>query len=252
MNKSRAIELLAAARAGGQDHDDPEIRQALDMAAHDPELAAVLVRQQAIDSIVVKAVRSDEPPTELREQLLQIPASVETAPAATVSSVKPMRRAIWLTAVACLVLAIIGTWYDSRSAPGTHDTLAKFAIEETMNGLQLAKFSDDQTALRQWLAASNSPHEFTIPEALGKYPAKGCQTFSVDGRQMSLICFKVEDGRFVHLFVVNNSGDLQGTDAAKLAVVNYQSQAALTWSDGTNTYFLTCEDMPAPELKRFI
>ncbi len=248
MDKEKVKQILSAVRASGKDQHDPEVRHALNLAEQDGDLSSFALRVQEIDRHVAKVVQSEQPPADLRDRLLQIPASTDVPERRRPAASQIIKFAI----AACLIAAAVALWQSTRPAPVTTTTFAQFAISRTIEGLQPAKLTDDLDAQQEWLAASHSPHNFAIPERLLKLSAKGCHSYTVAGRRMSVICFELENGRLVHLFAVAQDSSVDDRATTHFVTVNYQSQQALTWSDGQHTLYLVSKDMTAAELERFI
>ena len=58
--------------------------------------------------------------------------------------------------------------------------------------------------LRAWLAERGAPSDFELPRGLRDAHGLGCQSYTIYGVKVSLLCFMLGEDQFVHLFVVAN------------------------------------------------
>lgn len=247
MDSEGMREKLAALRASGADDADPDVRGMLEVAKSDPELSAWLTRLRAFDMAIGEAVRGEPVPPQLRDSLRGIPSgrggSCEPASGR-------WRRPLAVAAGVALLAA--GAWLLGRSGddPARGDVVS-FALElSAEDAIELGLMSGDSGRLRAWLAAHGSPHDFRIPAPLRQLPKLGCQSFRIDGRAVSLLCFELADTRLVHLFVVESPPGRE--EPGDVRAFSHRDQHGLSWRDGINTYILTSKDMTASQLAQFI
>ncbi|MEM6884833.1 MAG: hypothetical protein AAF571_07350, partial [Verrucomicrobiota bacterium] len=69
MDKEEAKLILGCYRPNGKDALDPEMRQALEMAEHDPELAEWFKREQALDGVICQKVGECQVPESLKTSI---------------------------------------------------------------------------------------------------------------------------------------------------------------------------------------
>jgi hypothetical protein len=93
-----------------------------------------------------------------------------------------------------------------------------------------------------WLKERNSPTG-NLPAAMAQLPSVGCQTYSVRGHTVSLICFTMANGKLAHLFVVKREAlsDPPGS-SPQFAKVGTWSTAV--WSDGDESFLLATQADP--------
>ena len=219
MNREEAKFILRAYRVDGQDAHDPQFREALAMLNHDRELARWFAREQALDSRIAARFRSFPVPSELKSQLL---AARKLAP--------PPRRwwmPAWISAAAVVALGTaLGTLWlttmGSRRFDQFRNAMAQAALERehhvSVMNLDLAK-------ARQWLAEHGGRLEFPLPAGLRDQPKVGCRIVEWRGCKVSLLCFQLNGGKHVDLFVIAET-DLPGL--LRLSTPQFATQGDLT------------------------
>jgi hypothetical protein len=101
--------------------------------------------------------------------------------------------------------------------------------------VQLAATNISEGDMRAWLHGKRSPATFTVPAALVNAVRFGCQTYKVAGHRVSLICFRLADGRIVHLFVARLKGIRRPTTRE---VSEEKGVGLAAWGDGAFFYIL--------------
>ncbi len=254
MDNEQAKLALSAYRPGGEDASDPLMAEALEQAARDPELSGWLAGEIRFDRGMQAAIRSQEPPANLRERLLLGRRVVSLHRLEPDHPQSERRLTGWLALAAALaVLAVLGLFFraDGGTAP-TAGQLAAGIMQMAGRGeINLGKMSSDPAELRAWLAAQGSPHDFPIPEKLQGLQGMGCQSFVIDGAKVSLVCFMLDQNRMVHLFVVDDSS-LREVPGETPRIVRDGTQVAATWSARGRTFLLTGMNIDEATLRRFI
>ncbi len=69
MDKEKAKIILHIYRADPSTDDDPEVKEALALAASDPELMSWFEHEQSFDRAIAGKLRSIEPPSVLKEKI---------------------------------------------------------------------------------------------------------------------------------------------------------------------------------------
>lgn len=241
-------EAHAARRWSGKDAEDPALATT---PPDNPATAAEIERRRRIDEAISKALRSEMPPPDLRDRLLALRDTTATAPPRPAIIAFP--RLILPVAAAIAILLALG-WAFLNRAPHAADPVARHAMSlSASDSVTLGKISSDQNSLRNWLAARGAPHTFAIPDPLRALPALGCQAFTIDGRQVSLLCFQLPDKRVVHLFVKKSSESRSPATRDNPMVTRLNSQTTLVWSDDAgNTFYLTSRDASETTLRSLV
>jgi hypothetical protein len=199
MNRDEAKYVLRSYHLGGRDAADPQFREALEMLARDPELAAWFAQERALDSKLSEKFRAFPAPLDLKNQLLAarkiVPLQVWWRPPA------------WLGSAAAL-LAFVATLVVFFAAAGKTDfaDLRKYVAAKAATLDHLDFRSADLDQIRQWLENHGAPEDFVLPANLKGKPSIGCRVFDWYGENVSLICFQLENKKVAHLFVFDRSG----------------------------------------------
>jgi len=183
MNAKGAEALLPAYRAG--DKPDARALKAARFAENDPALREKLREQAAFDAQVMGAVRSIEPPADLREKL----GAVREARAGAVG------RRQWLSsaglAVAAGVLLIIGVlvYHEMESRadfPGKGAVEGLLAVCGKMDGTELeikkAPVPAGQLGDALYMAGFEG---FALPPEFNDIPAVGWRVFKLQGHRLA-------------------------------------------------------------------
>jgi hypothetical protein len=245
MDRNEAKLLLQACRANGEDDALPAFAEALALAARDPELKAWHEAQRAFDAKVAAKLGGIPVPSDLRATIL---AGRKSAP-----TPMPKRAALppfWLAAAAMLAaLVVVGglllpSWRGSAGGTTMASTDYSAAVLPFLgnDSPSLGMTSPEHEKIVAWLKERNSPTG-NLPAAMAQLPSVGCQTYSVQGHTVSLMCFTMSDGKLAHLFVVrrHDLSDPPG-DSPQFAKVGSWSTAA--WSDGETSYLLATQADP--------
>ena len=253
MDNEQAKLILSAYRPGGEDASDPLFTAALEQVRLDPELGQWFAEQRRFDQSVRAALESDAVPAELRESLLfnrKVVRMQESAP----RSRRWFRQGPRLALVASLVL-LLGTGLLLRHGapePMTGQHFVQHIVDlKKDGGISLGKTGGSTAELRAWLAQREAPSDFDLPAPLSSLGAVGCQTFAIDGRQVSLLCFMLDKDRLVHFFVID-SNELEDIPGSRPEFHRVHNIAATTWSAAGRTYVLVGENIDEEALRQLI
>lgn len=203
MNREEAKYLLRVYRVDGRDAHDPQFRKALEMLNHDPELARWFAREQALDIRLAAKFRAFPVPSDLKNQLL---AARKLAPRPT-----GWRRPAWFSAAAAVALLIFlgALWLTTRGSR-QFEQFRNAMVQASMDMEQHVSVKDlDLANARQWLAEHGGRVEFPLPAGLRDHPKVGCRIVEWRGHKVSLLCFQLNGGQHVDLFVIAEK-DLPG------------------------------------------
>jgi len=231
MNHQEAKLILSACRPGGADTGDPRFREALDLARRDPELAAWFARERRLDSALSGKVREGaQPPAHLRSAILAATRMVRPTPW--------FQQPAWITAAAALLVGLIAL--AVLFAPKSSNLeLAQF--ERAMADVLASKeFRLDHTTpsaaeAQRWLADRRV--DFVMPAKLDGQPTMGCRVIEWQGRQVSLVCFKLDGGETVHLFTVARDA-LAVAPSVEPRFSTAGRYATAAWSSGDKVFLV--------------
>jgi hypothetical protein len=266
MNDIEAKLILCACRPDGQDQHDPSVKEALDLAEHDPALAAWLAREQTLDASLCSKLSE-----------VKIPATLKAEILAGARVVKP--QTLWkdlrtvLSAAAAVALAAIMVWskeaphngFSLAAAPSVvsvpsagASTLASFRddMAESFAQMQSVGFNPDLRTsdvdqINQFLTqrVSRTVEVGQIVDNLGDASLFGCRIAQWNGLQVAMLCLRRE-GQEAHLFVTQKSA-LAGLDDLKPKTVETCSgYPASAWQDGDKAYVLVGHT-PETDLSKF-
>jgi len=222
VNNQEAKFILSAYRPGGEDACGAAFAAALEQVDRDPDLGAWFAEQRELDVATTNAICSIPIPRDLRANIL--------------AGAKISRRRLWskrpvLLAIAAslVLLAVIdGVWTrPTRLDPWQNDALA--VVSTFVPGHEpFDHEAADSRELLQWLQTQNAPAVDVMPAALQTLPTLGCKTISSGGKAVSIMCFKMQDGKVVHLVVTDASG-LPHLPPSHPTFVKQQDWVTATW-----------------------
>jgi hypothetical protein len=256
MDNGQAKFILQAYRAGGEDADDPFFSEALERARLDPELARWFAEQRAFDEGMRMALQTRVAPVGLRDSIL-LAGKISTFP-----QVQASRSVFWkypgvmaLAASLVVLLAIailIGPSVERHV--GHPMTVAAFTqqVLDLKDSISLGKVSNNPAEIRAWLAERGAPSDFELPRGLRDARGLGCQSYSIGGAKVSLICFMLDEDQFAHLFVVDNDALKDAASGASPVVRTQGDIAVATWTSGGRSYLLTGINVSEEALRRLI
>lgn len=224
VNNDEAKFLLSAYRPGGEDAGDARFAEALAQAGCDPELAAWFKEERRFDAAVSGALDVVPLPRDLRAKIL-------AGGAVSHPRVWPAGRTMLALAAGIILLATLaGVWFNR--APGLdrwqRDALA--IIPKFGTGAEHFDLENKNAAmLQEWLRKQNAPTPAALPVALQTLPALGCKTISSSGHAVSIICFKMRAGGYIHL-VVTEQGTLSRPPPAAPRFVQEDGWMTASWS----------------------
>jgi hypothetical protein len=236
MTRDEARQILEAARANGRDDADPQVAEALRMAAQDPELTAQLERQRALDITMTAGINSIPVPTDLRESIL--------------AGRKIVRLHFWqdwrtATAAAAALAALLAgaIYFINQSTSGFASFRRQLVVETWAGDPHLDIETDDLSKLRGWLTNAGAAADFALPPALAGARLHGARLFEYDDRKISLICLS-EGSRHLHLYVLDRP---PFSDLPPLGAPEFEKCGAwktASWQQGNKTYVLTGMSYP--------
>jgi hypothetical protein len=252
VNRDETKNILLRYRPDSADAGDPEIHEALEVAAQDSELARWFEGHSARQRVIRESFRQIAPPPGLKEQ-------ITSEHAASLRAVTRRRPYAWLAAAAGAALLAMATIWFARRGPGE---LTLAAFQNKMVGAALRIYNMDlQTAdparIQTFLREKSAPSDFTLPDGLKRVAESGCAIQSWPGGKVSMLCFRtgkpLPQGTLsdLWLFVVdqNTVSGAPIETSPRFAKVNRLITA--TWSQGGRLYFLGMEGSEQ-ELKKFV
>jgi hypothetical protein len=224
--------ILSAYRPHGQDADDPTFADALAAAGQDATLADWLREQQEFDRAIADRLAQVAPPPGLRERIIA---------GAKVSRTREWWQwpQVWAVAAMFLILVVFG----ERLAPPHHRELADWqthalgVLDELEAGRTgFNKSAKNSAELTAWLREHAAPTP-AVPSKLTATETWGCKTWTWQGRQVSLMCFKAGE-KGVHLFTTDRAGLADSPPEGKPEFARHGEWVVASWSQGDKTHML--------------
>lgn len=249
MDKRQAKFVLQACRDAGPVVSDPQMAEARGWLERDPELAVWFEEEQAENCSLARKLREVPVPENLREAILARHAAVSPE-----SEANPGRRRFVALALAAAVVALAAvTVLMLRPARPAVD-LAAFRREmqaSVSGGVRLSFTHADAAQLQQWLHEKRGVSGYAVPAGLRAQPGIGCRSWTWNGRAVGLICFKIENGKAVHLFIVDRGAVPDAPTDESPRWVKNGGWSSAAWSEG-KTLFLLVGEGSSDELTRFL
>ena len=249
MDKRQAKFVLQSCREAGPDARDSQMAEARAWLERDPELAGWFEEEQAEDDSIARRLREVPVPESLRANILARHAA--TAPELEVNPTR--RRFVALALAASLVALATVAIMTLRPARPSMD-LAAFRREmqaSVSGGVRLSFAHADAAQLQQWLHEKRGISGYAIPAGLRAQPGIGCRSWTWNGRPVGLICFKIENGKAVHLFIVQRDAVPDAPADASPRLVKNEGWSSAAWSEGETLFLLVGEGAP-DDLVKFL
>jgi hypothetical protein len=258
MTTEEAKLILQSYRPGGGDDADPFFANALGLADIDRELNCWFARQQSFDGAMSRALQSENPPAGLRDAILARKTSPQAAKPGRLLYLLPL-----LLSMAAAIMLFVGiTFYHKASTStivgsnSTGMTVASFTSQvlgiKERGEISLGKSGHDPEQLRPWLAQQGAPARFVLPPGLHRMPSHGCQSYTLGGTKVTMICFAIENGQVAYLFVVDKSALKDAASRSQPEFHEVNGLAFATWTSGDTSYVLTGDNISRETLQKLI
>jgi hypothetical protein len=238
MKNQEARLILQAYRCGGQDASDPLFAEALEQARRDPELQKWFAEENALDARIQASLQTAIPiPRELKSNLL---AQGKIARPTPWRWFQPLKLA---AAAAVLLLLGLAAFLLLPRKPAQlasfRETMARYSMQQQGH---VAYESHDMAKIQQWLQDRGMETNFELPAVLHGGPAQGCRVVDWNGRKATMLCFVLDDGEHMDLFVMDRVGlpNLPEGGAPRFAEANGLKTA--TWAKDDKVYLLIGND----------
>lgn len=247
MNPEQAKLILQCRRASGQDDALPAMAEAWKVLEYLPEDRAALEADAELDALIGSKLRSFAPPEELRRNILT---------GARVTPRRPWwrRRAIAFSVAALITAGIAGVLLKPGLQPAGHEialalpgaNLADFREATTskvsQDRIALAKVSTKVEDLQEYLASHSKGRRITLPAGLTPLPTHGCEVFTWQGREVTLMCFETADSGIAHLFTISDQ-DLPA-DLPEPLLASAHGWETMTWKQDGRIMQLIAQTTP--------
>lgn len=212
MNHPRLVEILESYRPGEGLEADPEVREALELAAADPELSKLRDEISEFDAVFARKLDEVEVPAGLQESIL---AAAKQQNQALASHSEDKKTISWwfhpaafsAAAAIIILLALSFTFWDSPTAnPDVPALVTGDPLTSTAQSLYASlnptfKSRDGSEVLAYLQSKGNGGIPVSLPGNIAWDESFACDVVEVDGNKVSIVCFRAPDNsRSMHLF----------------------------------------------------
>lgn len=254
MDKEEAKLILGCYHPNGKDALNPEMRQALELAERDPELAAWFKREQELDGIICEKIGQIRAPESLKTSIIAGRKLVHLD--ARWKSPKLLALAAMLVAIIGTAVVLVSTGKDDGSAVVVQQGFEQFReemVQIVQAGLELDLYSGNSEELEMWLMKHSTPLINSESTRNLASHAMGCKALDWGGKPVSLVCYRMGEGKVVHLFVMDLQGEAVGglprQQTTLLESVHQRSTAS--WQENGKAYLLVGHD-PGTKLTPYL
>lgn len=232
MNRDQARLLLQVYRPGGQDADDPEFADALELAAKDQVLAQWFAEEQSFDAALSRGLKESPVPADLKASILADWKVVELSP-----WWRARPRIAAVAAGFAVLFGLAGLWFTSRAASfaGFRNEIVQLAWSGEQH---LDLRTSDHREIRQWLNQRGAMGDFALPVGLRNLPTVGVRSLDWQGHKVGMVCF-LDGPMHMHLFVMERT---DFSDTPLRDVPQFEDCAGwktVSWSQAGKTYVLS-------------
>lgn len=236
MNNATAKFILRSYRSSGEDARDPAFREALEQANRDPNLKDWLQQEMQVDDAVRERLAGVPVPAALMDDIL-------ASHRVTTSHSFWRKGKPWL-AIAALFAVLLGgvvvapLYYQPKVSFEAFPRVASMSVSRPyMLDRRVANLDE----ARQWMHAINVSPDISVTDPLkaAANSEMGCRTFTWRGRQVAMLCFFLDDGRVVHLFIMDRQTMPDAPRNAPALIARHRSWNTATWTDDQHAYVMT-------------
>jgi len=233
MNEQEARLILQAYRPGAGP-DDPEVAVALQEAARNPELGRWFAEEQAFDRAIAAHLGNVPAPFGLKTRIL-----AQLGPPAA------PHRWSWAVKLAGVVaLLFLITQLVSLFHPAVPEAQVSNYAREMVSFIRLGGAldmeSDDLGQIKEWLSKKEASPGF-VPPRLAALQPLGCRLLSFRGQTVTLICFKRDNDRLAHLFVVDRAALPQMKSGAPPVFAGVGDWMTASWVENDRVYMIAVQ-----------
>jgi hypothetical protein len=241
MRRQRIIEILEAYRPGEGLESDPEVREALELAARDPELSELRHNIQEFDEVFSKKLAEIEVPHGLQASILE---ASKNRPSPSEGAVQgPARIIQWFypasfaaAAAIIILLALSFTFWNRPEMPGGLLVNADATLDETAHSLYDSLspryYPKKGNDVLDYLQSKGGAIPVSLPGNIAFDESFACDVVEVNGNKVSIICFKAPDNsKSMHLFTFKRGAFPEVRPAASPEIRQDGDSCCATWVD---------------------
>ncbi|HEY1581902.1 MAG TPA: hypothetical protein VGF73_02250 [Chthoniobacterales bacterium] len=237
MTEQEARLILQSYQPELDDPNDPEVANALRLAAENPQFARWWDEEQAFDQAMAAQIAALAAPFGLKTRIL----AKTTAPATS-----PIAR--WIVGLAgaaallFLLTQVADIWRHASPAAGAAalPAYASEMVSFVKVPPSLEMMSGNLDAVEGWLKQKEAIPP-SVPPNLAALGPVGCRLLSFREHDVTLICFKRNGGKLAHLFVVDRAA-LPNLKPGGTAVFQQEGDwMTATWMEKDRIYMIALQ-----------
>ncbi|MEY2409621.1 MAG: hypothetical protein QOF48_2291 [Verrucomicrobiota bacterium] len=231
MDKQEALFILQSSRFEPHETTDARVTEAWQIVHTDSALAARALEDIRVDNdFAIHLQRYPVP--------LDLPARIMFAGQRRTLGWRRRARVLGLAASIILLLSFAALWFAHNRAAVSFASYRTEMIGRLENRFDLTFHSQRPPDLQQWLESKRGLHDTHLPDGLQALPGIGCRTWMWNGQPAGLICFLLENGEPVHLFVISRGAVPRGPSVESPAYRTVGNWETISWTSGDNLYLL--------------
>ncbi|MCC5790270.1 MAG: hypothetical protein JJT75_11590 [Opitutales bacterium] len=244
MNKQLVKETLSAFRHGLDDPEDPVFQEALAEVEKDPELQKW--QQQAIleDQALRRAFNRSPAPKDLPEKIY---AQHQSAKILSFPSHKQTFSAVAVAVILVAALFIFIKVDGPASSLTAEEFVSSTFALESGGHTDLDFISSDLDEKIRWLADSNAPTGWELPESFQVAVASGCSKVHIKNHPVSMVCYRLPEGPMAHIYVIKRDALSQATPPGEVHYDQSGDFSSARWCDG-KFYYIAIAQAPRESL----
>lgn len=245
MTSTQAKQILLAYRPWAKDAETPEMAEALAVCQADPELEKWLKNHCETQMALRAKFQCIKAPEGLLEQI------VSEQPSVVFTRTRPVQYLIAVAAGVVIMLSVWSLWRSRPRVPPEDLSFNGYQIRMTKTvsrayGMDLE--TNNLVAIREYLAANQSPMVGDVPETLAQTPAVGCGVLRWQNKPVTMICFKTGKPlppgakSDLILFVINRQDVQAGSDLNQTQFRKVGEMFTASWMAGGKVFLLAAFD----------
>ena len=264
MKTEREIKVLLSGVSNPDASEDEEIKKAWEQVKTNDELMQWFKAQQQFDAGMADVLKRIEVPDGFEQEILE---SCHAATRDQSSVFAKWFQHRWIVGAIAAMMVLMGgvfvfkntlinnqnfgylpSWSAVDREHHFRDAMAVF-VDETK--IQLDYLSGNRHSIQQWLVGHGGANLKRFPTSFDELEVAGCKTLKWRGRTVSLICFPLEDGHIVHLFVLDRKGTAEALIEGIDGIERVRGLETAGWLTPSHAVLIVASD-PSVDIGSFV